>query len=422
MRASLLVPFVLAVAARIVVAEDCNHQRKSYDKLFSPISLSGKDLDGVQVTPYFSPLHSLSVLTDLINNAKQSIDIMTPHWKSWIASSCDVEYGTGCPVSDFRYKEEFPIWAALLNANVRGVTVRILTNECFYKVEDGKVSTYGYLSLAGIQVRQFASLSFVHAKFIAIDGKIVSISSINFSESSFMKNREAGLILEGNDDLIQFFSTVFESDWEAGLDWIVNKTYSEGDLAIIQNKSMLPVNVPEPTLNCSYQDPVPKSFSADEIAATTGPDHAHDFVISGFNDTRKKLDVFVYEIGLHDAKDSFIELHSRGVTVRVLVSDNTIGSSSAASNYEAMMSAGIEVRTSASCYSFAHQKYWVIDGEKAFLATGNLDYSDYPVGSTFKVGSYAYRDFTVSVKGEGAVGVFVDLFEAEWANGKAWHK
>jgi phosphatidylserine/phosphatidylglycerophosphate/cardiolipin synthase-like enzyme len=128
----------------------------------------------------------------------------------------------------------------------------------------------------------------------------------------------------------------------------------------------------------------------------------------------------VYEIGLHDARDAFIRLHKAGVTLRVLVSGTTLGSSSAAENYEAMSEAGIDVRTAAACYSFAHQKFWVSDNHTAFVATGNLDHSDFPDGSdTYPVGSYAYRDFTVRVEG-AAVGIFTILFDAEWANGAKW--
>lgn len=410
---TLLLPALLAAGAN---AEQCNHQRTDYTKLFPPVT--GR---AARVTPYFSPLHSLKVLTDMIDGAKDSVDIMTPHWKSWISSDCDVEYGTGCTAEDFHDRESFPIWAAVLNANSRGVRVRILTNECFYTVDQGKVSTYGYLSLAGIQVRQFTTLSFVHAKFVAVDGDIVSISSINFSESSFMENREAGLLIQDSEDLLQFFSSVFDNDWNSGLPWVVNKTYTKSDLAIIQNKSLLPVNVPKPTLKCSYQDAAPKSFPSSNVSACTGPDHAYDFVLSGFNATKKTLDVMVYEIGLYDAKDAFIDLHGRGVQVRVLVSGNTLGSSSASKNYQAMVTAGIEVKTAADCYSFAHQKFWVVDGQTAYVATGNLDHSDYPDGTTYPKGSYAYRDFTLSVDGE-AVDVFSKLFQAEWTNGKPWKK
>ena len=107
---------------------------------------------------------------------------MTPHWKSWISKRCDVEYGEvhggGAPKP-----ETFPIWAAVLNANARGVRVRVLSNECFYTVADGNLHPRFLTPLN--QVKQFASVSFLHAKMIAVDGKIVSVSSINFSESSF---------------------------------------------------------------------------------------------------------------------------------------------------------------------------------------------------------------------------------------------
>jgi hypothetical protein len=65
---------------------------------------------------------------DLINSATTSIEIGTPGWKSWIGCS---QYGTqdGCDPGEMRNSEQFPVFAAVLNAAFRGVKVRVLTND-----------------------------------------------------------------------------------------------------------------------------------------------------------------------------------------------------------------------------------------------------------------------------------------------------
>ena len=43
---------------------------------------------------------------------------------------------------------------------------------------------------AGVEVTYYASTSFMHAKYIQVDGKKASVSSVNWSHNSFMNNRE----------------------------------------------------------------------------------------------------------------------------------------------------------------------------------------------------------------------------------------
>ena len=37
----------------------------------------------LSVTPYFSPDHSVGTIVDFINNATNTLDIMTPGFSSW---------------------------------------------------------------------------------------------------------------------------------------------------------------------------------------------------------------------------------------------------------------------------------------------------------------------------------------------------
>ena len=47
---------------------------------------------------------------------------------------------------------------------------------------------------AGVEVTYYASTSFMHAKYIQVDGKKASVSSVNWSRNSFMNNREVCII------------------------------------------------------------------------------------------------------------------------------------------------------------------------------------------------------------------------------------
>jgi hypothetical protein len=59
-----------------------------------------------------------------------------------------------------------------------------------------------------------------HNKGIIVDGRIVLISSINYSDNSIENNREAGVIIE-NEDVARWYQDIFDFDWGiAGFDHI----------------------------------------------------------------------------------------------------------------------------------------------------------------------------------------------------------
>ena len=78
----------------------------------------------------------------------------------------------------------------------RGVKVRIVTNDFSTPDCAGTLTPLSYLALNGATVRWYNQTTFMHAKYVSIDGKRTSVSSINFSKTSFTRNREAGAVLD----------------------------------------------------------------------------------------------------------------------------------------------------------------------------------------------------------------------------------
>ena len=108
-----------------------------------------------------------------------------------------------------------------------------------------------------------------------VDGKRVSIGSVNFSKTSYMYNREARLValllkiwlvnktlifflcpfsilFEGNTaDVAAFVSMVFESDWaEATMVKASKSKYTSSELKIISDTAAVPVVIPPPVYVC----------------------------------------------------------------------------------------------------------------------------------------------------------------------------
>jgi phosphatidylserine/phosphatidylglycerophosphate/cardiolipin synthase-like enzyme len=137
--------------------------------------------------------------------------------------------------------EKFPVFAALLNALHRGVVVRIITNNYDEPAQpSGTVPLLDFLALNGANISYYVSTTFMHAKYMAVDGKVVSISSVNYSQSSFMQNREAGVYITGS-AIVDFCAKVFDYDFAAAIP-LVPGSYSPSDMRTITDPTLIKVH------------------------------------------------------------------------------------------------------------------------------------------------------------------------------------
>ncbi|MCK5141879.1 MAG: hypothetical protein KAQ70_06765, partial [Candidatus Heimdallarchaeota archaeon] len=140
-----------------------------------------------EVTPIFSPDNSYELISSMIDAATTSIDLEL----QYIKFDCDALYD-------------------VIDAALRGVSVRVLIPEPGTSNEN----VTELLINNGIQVKFFKGM-YDHNKYISVDGETVQVSSINWSNNSFVNNREAGAIVK-NANVAAYFKTVFDYDWAAG--------------------------------------------------------------------------------------------------------------------------------------------------------------------------------------------------------------
>lgn len=142
--------------------------------------------DTEQAEAIFSPESEMEII-DLIRSAKESIDLqMYVFTNERLASE-------------------------LSDAVDRGVEVRVIL--------EPRVNSYNLeqivdaLVAGGVRLR-WASLDFklTHSKMMIVDGKKVLVGSINFSKSAVSKNREAAVLIRG--DEVSEYISVFEEDWK----------------------------------------------------------------------------------------------------------------------------------------------------------------------------------------------------------------
>ena len=206
-----------------------------------------------------------------------------------------------------------------LNPNV---TARLLTNDFYIPTCSDHITPLDWLYLNGVEIKYYKTTTFQHAKFIIVDkGQKILISSVNFSKTSFTKNREAGVILENcNCPLAEFYQSVFDSDWEKAYDYKLDNEYSKSDMEYITNKKFMPLGDTGPY-------PIPGSFITkmsfiDDVTVVkgyAGPDYARDTFMSGLDSAKTSLIVHIYQITDDEICDKLLDMYNNGINVSLLV-------------------------------------------------------------------------------------------------------
>ena len=143
----------------------------------------------------------------------------------------------------------------------------------------------------------------MHAKYMMIDkGKKTSVSSVNFSYTSFMLNREAGVILENTcSAAINFYAGVFEGDWDKAVEYKPTWTYSSEDMAVITNTDSYPVVVPQPkAIPNAYIPPFEPVDGVTVKKVYTAPDYARDeLTLQTLEKVTKSFYLTIYQVREH---------------------------------------------------------------------------------------------------------------------------
>ena len=141
----------------------------------------------------------------------------------------------------------------------------------------------------------FLQCTFQHTKFIVIDkGAKTAVSSVNWSYTSFLKNREAGVILEEcTCSAITFYLSVFEYDWENGMEYKLDQTYSAADMEIITSTAHIPYTaaVPNGVVSGSFVTELIPYTNVEIKKVYASPDNARDTIMSYFPEVKTSLHV-----------------------------------------------------------------------------------------------------------------------------------
>ena len=229
----------------------------------------------------------------------------------------------GCTLKD-QYNEHFPIFGALMNAvHLRNVKIRFLTNDFNTDTCKGKSSPLDWMALNGVQIHMYTTTTFMHAKAMIVDkGKKTMVSSVNFSYTSFNKNREAGVILEDcMCDVQDLYQKVFDSDWDKAYAYQPSQ-HTSSDIKFITNKAKMPYpDIYIPPVEGAYRSSMNTYTGVTINSGYTSPDNARSTFMNMLSSVKSTLDVYIYQITDTGICDKLLDLSNNGVNVSIMVAN-----------------------------------------------------------------------------------------------------
>lgn len=187
------------------------------------------------------------------------------------------------------------MFPALLNAiHQRNITVRLLTNNFTQPTCTDKITPLDWLYLNRVQVRFYTTTTFMHSKYVMVDkGKKTAISSVNFSKTSFTKNREAGVVLEDCECTVTcFYKSVFEYDWGIATEYSLDNNYSQSQMKIITNPAPMEYHtVPSPEYPGAYVTPLKTYTSVTIQKGYASPDNALSTIMEDMDKVQHSFQV-----------------------------------------------------------------------------------------------------------------------------------
>ncbi len=336
------------------------------------------------------------VWMEMIHGAKKTIDLEEFYISSSRGESLD------------------DIISALGAAAGRGVTVRIIIDARMHKTYPDPADSLGRISNISVRVIDFGKLDggIQHAKYFIVDGQEAFIGSQNFDWRALDQIHEIGVRIR-YPGAVAMYQEIFDIDWS-----LSEQNDPSRIAATVKRQShSLPFRIPEgsgdtvvfaPTM--SPKGMIPDTAQWDETAIVGLLDNARQDIM---------VQVLTYSPAERGGEryavldDALRRAASRGVKVRLIVSDWSIGRQIISSLQSLSQVPNIQVRytsipdLSGRYISFArveHCKYLVVDSTKAWVGTSNWEKSYF----------YTVRNVGVVVENRKISSILREVFLKSW--------
>lgn len=341
------------------------------------------------------------VWLEMINGARRALDIE----QFYISNKA------GEPLEE--------IIRAIEAAARRGVIVRLIADARFQKTYPETIERLGKQKNISTRIIDYGKLAakegrpggVQHAKFFIVDREMIFLGSQNFDWRALKHIHELGIRLR-HKEAVQFYQDVFDLDWNLAatndpseLPTYLKQTSYKAPFRFVQNGDTVSL-----TPTASPIGFIPDSALWDEphmVRIIDGATVEVSLKFLGYDTKgRDKSDYRILDDALRRAA-------SRGVKVRLLVSDWEKGTPAEKALKELTLVPNIEVRFtvipewSGGYVSFArvqHCKFIVADRSTFWLGTSNAEKSYF----------YSGRNLGITVQSHRLAGTVGDIFNTSW--------
>ncbi|MDP9370231.1 MAG: phospholipase D-like domain-containing protein [Chloroflexota bacterium] len=219
------------------------------------------------------------------------------------------------------------ILQALERAQARGVAVRVIMEEHPFGGAGGEERVFARLEQADIAVRwSNPAFRLSHIKTFVIDAEVAIIMNQNLTKTSFTGNREFGAITTRPREVAQA-AAIFEADWR--------RTAEPPDGPLVVS----PTTSRRTLLN----------------------------IIEG---ATTSIDIYAEVVRDEEIVAALEQAPSRGVTVRLIVSNDSEENDRGREERARLAARGVQVRLARGLY--VHAKMVLVDGKRAFVGSQNF--------------------------------------------------
>lgn len=252
---------------------------------------------------------------------------------------------------------------ALLRAHLRGVDVRVMLEQEPYGGAQTEQETWMRLDAAGINVRWSPDeFRFAHVKLMIIDDAVALVMNLNLTAAALTQNREFA-ILSTTETVVAEATALFDADWD----------------------------------NSTPDDPQ---------GLVVSPINSRSVLISMIEDARKSIDIYAEVVSDLDVVGALVEALTRGVEIRILVSELD-GESLWHEESGFLARSGAHVGVLNSFY--VHAKVVVVDREVVWIGSQNLTATS--LDENREVGIVTDDDMVLAR--------VIGVFETDWAQSRA---
>lgn len=229
---------------------------------------------------------------------------------------------------------------ALIKANRRGVTVRIVVDE-----DNGDAAVIHDLQNAGIQVLVARSDGLMHAKFIVIDDDVTISGSANMTAGSFFYDNNY-MILVHSTEVNRLFKVEFNEMFEDKLFGSRSPKTEAPDIITLDDGTRLLVR-----------------FSPD--------DSVKEILLSLINASKNNIQVLAYSFSSNDIGNALIKQYDAGLDVSVIF-ERDKAYKDAGGEAEYLRRAGVPIFMDGSD-GLMHEKVFIFD--KSIVAAGSYNFT-----------------------------------------------